>query len=170
MATKPALVLPITKVSPSSCSGFDCGVEPLNDYFKRFARGNHKKGLSSTFVLIDKDKVEGFYSLAMGNIEVFELPATLEVKLPKYPLPVGRLTRLAISILSQGKGHGQYLLLDAIERVCIASETVAAYAIIVDAKDLSAKAFYEKHGFLPSKRDPLTLYLPLSEFKKKLLS
>jgi len=170
MGNKTPLLLPILQVSHSSCSEFDCGVDPLNDYFKRYARGNHKKGLSSTFVLLGQgNEVEGFYSLAMGSVEVFDLPPSIEAKLPKYPLPIGRLTRLAVASSSQGKGLGQFLLVDAIERVCIASETVAAYAIIVDAKDLKAKSFFEKYGFISTNRDPLTLYLPLAEFKKKLL-
>jgi hypothetical protein len=42
-----------------------------------------------------------------------------------------------------------------------ARQQVAAYALLVDAKDDVAKAFYETFGFKTFQDAPLTLYLPL---------
>ena len=42
-------------------------------------------------------------------------------------------------------------------------EEIASYALIVDAKDDAAKAFYEHYGFAACVDRPRTLYLPLGK-------
>jgi hypothetical protein len=49
---------------------------------------------------------------------------------------------------------------DAVTRVLAAAESVAAYAIVVDAKDERGQAFYESHGFIPLPSRPNRLFLP----------
>ena len=72
-----------------------------------------------------------------------ELPDTLAKKLPRYPhLPVTLLGRLAVDQGMKGKGMGEYLLLDALRRCLEAAGNIAAMAVLVDAKDDAAEAFY----------------------------
>jgi hypothetical protein len=40
------------------------------------------------------------------------------------------------------------------------------YAILVDAKDDNASAFYQHHGFIPCLGRPQTLFLPLGTVGK----
>jgi len=52
------------------------------------------------------------------------------------------------------------LLDDAIDRA--AYSEIAAYALMVDAKDEVAVAFYRHHGFIALPDSPLALFLPLA--------
>ncbi len=108
----------------------------------------------------------GYYSLSMGEINLSSLPPFLTKKLPKHPVPVGRMGRLAVDLSAQGQGLGTHLMVDAMKRVQTASESVGVYALLVDAKDTSAKNFYLKYGFIPLTDDPMTLFLPLGSFPR----
>ncbi|MGH8695277.1 MAG: hypothetical protein ACREVS_02255 [Burkholderiales bacterium] len=55
---------------------------------------------------------------------------------------------------------GATLLADALARSLRAG--IPAFALIVDAKDEQAPAFYRHHGFIALQSDPLTLFLPLA--------
>jgi len=71
--------------------------------------------------------------------------------------------RLAVSKDQQGKKLGAKLIALAVDRCLHAKEEVAAYALLVDAKDENAKAFYEHYGFIACTDQPMTLYLPLGQ-------
>jgi ribosomal protein S18 acetylase RimI-like enzyme len=57
------------------------------------------------------------------------------------------LARLALDRTLQGRGLGGVLLADAMTRVVVATQTVAARFVVVDALDESAVTFYEHYGF-----------------------
>lgn len=102
----------------------------------------------------------GFYSLSMFTLSLDGLPSTLARKLPKYEaIPAAIIGRLARAESERGSGLGDLLLADAIKRVLSATEVVAAYAIVVDAKDNRGKGFYEAHGFIPLVSKPRRLFL-----------
>jgi len=149
---------------------FDCGIPELNNFLKAKARQNQKASFNKTFVAIqaeDSDKkVLGFYSLSMGEIDLSLLPEDLRKKLPRHPVPVARLGRLAVDVTTQGQGLGKLLLVDAMMKVLSASESVGVYALLVDAKDETAKKFYQKYGFIAFKDEPMALFLPLASFPK----
>ena len=127
-----------------------------------------RRGVAQVFVARGNtpQRIAGYYSLSAASFEKSELPAQLSKRLPHYPVPAAVLGRLAIDGAHQGRGLGELLLLDAIRRVVRASETIAVYAIVVDAKNERAKAFYERYGFIAFSTAPLRLYLPLQTFKK----
>ena len=112
------------------------------------------------------EKIAGYYSLSAASFEKEELPPALAKRLPHYPVPAAVLGRLAIDREQQGRGIGETLLLDAGRRVVRASTTIAVYAIIVDAKNERAKAFYERYGFRAFASEPRRLFLPLETFEK----
>ena len=149
---------------------FDCGVVELNDFLKAKARQNQTAGFNRTFVTIqsgDKGKgVLGYYSLSMGEIDLSSLPETMLKKLPKHPVPVARMGRLAVGTTTKGQGLGKLLLVDAMKRVQVASASVGVYALLVDAKDDAAKNFYKKYGFIELVDEAMTLFLPLASFPK----
>ena len=151
-----------------SRDNFDCGVFELNHFLKTKARQNQSVGFNKTFVAISKDdsskNILGYYSLSMGEIDLSSLPENLVKKLPRHPVPVARMGRLAVDLSVKGKGLGQLLLVDAMKRVQRASELVGVFALLVDAKDVSAKNFYLKYGFLSLIHEDMTLFLPLSCF------
>jgi GNAT superfamily N-acetyltransferase len=146
------------------CATFDCGVSALNDYLSRFATQHRRRGVSQTYVLVDPaapSLVLGYHTLSAAQIDAAELTDTDRKRLPRYPIPCFRMGRLACRADRQGQGLGQVLIGCAVERCLKAREEVASFALVVDAKDGGAKAFYEHYGFTPCIDRPLTLYLPL---------
>jgi GNAT superfamily N-acetyltransferase len=144
-------------------TGFACGVEPLDRYFKEQVSQDIRRRATACFVAVDlaNGRIAGYYTLAAGSVPLPDLPEHLAKRLPRYPsVPVARLGRLAIDQSYQGKRLGGALLWDAVARAARAE--LMAYALVVDAKDDNAEAFYIHHGFtlFGGRR----LVLPLAKF------
>lgn len=146
-------------------TGFDSGVEALDRYLKAFATQDVRRGLSRLFVVpADRDdpRILGYSSLSAAAVSRAQLPRNLARKLPNYPIPAARIGRLAVHREAQGLGLGEFLLLDACHRVVEAGQVMAVHAIVVDAKDESAAAFYRRYGFIAFVDDPLALFIPIA--------
>lgn len=151
----------IEDVESNAFKDFCCGNEELDIYLKQFARQNHKKGIGKTFIALDENQqVVGYYTISMSSIEFLDIPSGYNRGIPKYPIPVAQIGRLAVELRFQGKKIGSALLIDALKKIFEASKVIAAYAVIVDAKNDSAKKFYERFSFINYKSD-LSLYLPM---------
>lgn len=143
---------------------FCCGVASLDHYIQRQATQDIKRLVARVFVATtasDKTTVLGYYTLSALSIELVDLPADKAKKLPKHPIPAALLGRLAVSKIAQGNGVGALLIADAVKRVLSISDTLAVYALVLDAIDYSASAYYRQFGFVPFEQRPLRLYLPL---------
>ena len=141
---------------------FNSGAEPLDGYFRERVTQDIKRRVTACFVALSRDdRIVGYYTLASASVFIGDLPRELAKKLPRYPsVPAVRMGRLAVDQAFKGQGLGAALLADALMRV-VRSE-IAAYALIVDAKDERAAGFYRHHGFLETTTKPLTLFLPLA--------
>ena len=141
---------------------FKSGSEPLDRYFHHQVTQDNKRRVTACFVAITPDsRIAGYYTLSSASVLLGELPAALAKKLPRYPsVPAVLMGRLAISQDFQGQGLGGAMLGNALTRA-VRSE-IAAYAMLVDAKDESAAAFYRHHGFINLPNQALTLFLPLA--------
>jgi len=146
-------------------SGFECGVEPLDRYFRSQVSQDIKRRVTACFVATDaKGQTAGYYTLASASVLLADLPAALAKKLPRYPsVPAVRMGRLAVDQAFKGEGLGAALLADALRRAVTAE--IAAYALLVDAKDESAARFYAYHGFMALPEQPLFLFMPLATVK-----
>lgn len=145
-------------------NGFECGVPALDEYIRRFADQHRRRGISSVYVFADSaqpERILGYYTLSAAEVDGQLLGDAERKKLPRYPAPCFRMGRLACRSDQQGRGLGKLLLGCAVDRCLKARQQVAAYALIVDAKDDDAKAFYLHFGFKSLLDAPLTLYLPL---------
>lgn len=128
--------------------GFACGVEALDAYFARQATQDVRRRASACYVAVQAGtgKVAGYYTLAAGGVPLTDLPPSMTKRLPRYPsVPVARLGRLAVDKAFHGQKLGGAMLADAALR-SMRSE-VAVFALVVDAKDDAAEAFYRHHGF-----------------------
>ena len=144
---------------------FECGVEGLNRYLREQAGQDGRRRVAVFFLLVTRETgiVVGFYTLASTGVELQSLPQSVVRKLPKYPLvPATLLGRLAVDVRHRRLGLGEFLLLDALHRSLEASQRVASFAVIVDAKDESARQFYLKFGFVPLPDSPRRLFLPMA--------
>ena len=144
--------------------GFECGVPALDEYIRRFAAQHRSRGISTVFVLADSARPEhilGYYTLSAAEVDGERLSEADRKKLPRYPVPCFRMGRLACRADQQGRGLGKLLVGCAVDRCLKARQQVAAYALIVDAKDDASAAFYVHFGFKPFLNVKRTLYLPL---------
>lgn len=141
---------------------FNSGSEPLDRYFQQQVTQDIRRRVAACFVALDHEKrVVGYYTLASASLLLADLPASVGKKLPRYPtVPAVRMGRLAVDQAFKGKGLGGALLADALDRA-VRSE-IAAYALMVDAKDGAAAGFYRHHGFIALPSSSMTLFLPLA--------
>ena len=147
---------------------FDCGVPDLNQYLRRYARQNHDDGIAKTYVLspvADPTRVVGYYSVRAGQIESTVLPPLLRRGIPRYPIGVICLARLAVDLPLQGKGVGQDLLTLAARRAISIAADVGVVGIDAHAIDARAAAWYERQGALPLLDDPLHLFFSLASLE-----
>jgi GNAT superfamily N-acetyltransferase len=143
---------------------FSCGKAPLDTFLRSLVSQYEKRKLGRTYVAVrpGEARVYGYYTLASSSVAFQNLPPGAAKKLPKHPVPVVLLARLAVDQAAQGKGLGKRLLLDALARSLDLSEKLGIHAVEVDALDAQAREFYEKFGFIALQDDPLHLYLPLA--------
>lgn len=146
-------------------TGFSCGVEALDSYLVSQANQDVRRRVSACYLAIEgtSSKVAGYYTLSAGGVPLNDLSPDLTKRLPRYPsVPVARIGRLAIDKAFQGRKLGGALLADAAVRA--ARSEVAVYALIVDAKDDNAVAFYLHHGFTALGSNRRQLIVPLQRF------
>jgi len=154
---------PVRLTKDHDRNAFDCGVPSLNDYLKKYALQNQKKHVARTYVATRANRIVGYYSLAYGSVSLEEAPESVKSGLPRHPIPLILLARLAVDSTEQGRGLGVALLKDALLRTILAAKIAGLRAMLVHAKDDSAKRFYEKFGFEPSRIDTYHLFLRLSD-------
>lgn len=141
---------------------FKSGSEPLDRYFHQQVTQDVRRRVTACFVaLTQEQRIAGYYTLASASVLLTDLPTGIGKKLPRYPsVPTVRMGRLAIDLEFKGQGLGGALLADALDRT--ARSEIAAYALVVDAKNESATDFYRHHGFITLPDLPMMLFLPLA--------
>jgi len=102
----------------------------------------------------------------MGNVSLDDLPEALRSKLPRHPVPVTHVGRLAVDLSVQGKGIGSLLLRKCAEVTVSAADSIGVYAMEIAAKDEAAYEYYLRRGFLPLSGHKNTLYVPVQTLKK----
>jgi len=148
-------------------SAFCCGTETLDRYLREQASQDVKRLMASCFLAIETatHALAGYYTLAASSVPAGDLPPEILKRLPRYPvLPVALIGRLAVDLRFRSKGLGGAMLADAALRVL--KGDAKAFALVVEAKDDNAAAFYQHHGFLRFASKPASLFLPLGTAKK----
>ena len=145
-------------------SGFRCGESALDDWFRKRAGQDERRNIARVFVALDDDaRVAGFYSLSAFTLELDQVPEAIAAKLPRYDkIPAALIGRLARDERFRGQGIGELLVADAITRILAAAQELAVFAIVVDAKNEAASAFYRSFGFVSFPVHPERLFMPTS--------
>lgn len=144
--------------------GFISGEGSLDEWLKRRARANHASGASRTYVVCEREKVIGYYSLASGAITLATVPGRFRRNMPD-PMPVAVLARLAVDHGYHGCGLGRALFRDGARRVAQAADAIGIRGIVVHAISDEAKKFYLALGFDPRPREPMTLMVTLTDIR-----
>ena len=147
-------------------SAFASGVETLDTYLLRQARQDRERTLAAVYILsLDRRTIAGFYTLSASSITAAHLPGQHGRKLPRFPIPVTLLGRMAVHTDFQGQGLGKLLLFDAFLKAKTGASGIASWAVIVDATE-AVRDFYLRYRFTAFPNRPERLYLPMREIEK----
>ena len=149
--------------------GFNCGIEALNNYLKVMASQQAGKDNTRTFVLEDQENncaIIGYYTLTMIPLDLSSLPVKLQKKHSSAG-SAGLIARLAIDKRYAGKGYGEWMLIDALHKLLLTSDTVGFPLVIVDAKE-GVAAFYQKFGFTPFHDSSDKLFITIKKVRDSL--
>ena len=154
-------------------TGFTCGVAPLDRYLRTQAGQDRRRRLAAPFVCYDTatSLIVGYYTLSATAVTPAALSVEVTRRLPRYDhFPATLIGRLAVDLRYRGQGFGELLLLDALARCLAEADQIAAMAVVVDAKDDAARAFYEHYRFRRFEDHPYRLYLPMATIESLGLS
>ena len=144
---------------------FTCGQPELDRFLIRYALQAQQVNSSQTYVGLSDKTVIGYYTIVVGEVRHADAPARVVKGMPRHPIPLLVLARLAVHSEWQGRGIGAGLLLDALERTLQVADIVGVRALLVHAKDESAAAFYRHFGFVPSPTDSRHLFTLIKDIR-----
>ena len=143
--------LEVRRLSPEDDrSRFRSGNADLDRFFARYAGQNQfRHHIGTTYIAVDgAGWIAGYVTVTASELSPVSLPATKRKHLPKYPIPILRLARLAVAESAQGQGAGRLLVRTVLALAQQMAESVGCAGVVVDAKP-EAAAFYRKLGFVP---------------------
>jgi GNAT superfamily N-acetyltransferase len=144
---------------------FTCGQPELDRFLVRHALQAQQAGSSQTYVGVSDKTVIGFYSLVVSEVKHADAPERVAKGMPRYPIPLMVLARLAVHSDWQGRRIGAGLLLNALGRTLQVADIAGTRAIAVHAKDDSAASFYRHFGFIPSPTDTRHLFMLIKDIR-----
>jgi GNAT superfamily N-acetyltransferase len=157
---------PLTAVH--DVSEFSCGKASLDHWLKTRALSNQEKGFTAVMVVHKEARVVAYYGLAPTAVVPNVLPRSIRTGQPPDPVPCLLLGQLATDIGWTGHGIGTGLLKHALERCVTAAALVGGRALVVNAVDDEASAFWRRRGFIPSRDDPLVLFRSIADIAASL--
>lgn len=149
-------------------SDFFCGKPALDRWLKTRALSNQEKGFTAVIVVHQDSTVTGYYGLAPTAIIPNQLPRSIRTGQPPDPVPCLLLGQLATDARWAGRGIGTGLVKHALQRCVMAATLIGGRALIVNALDVEAAAFWTRRGFIASKDDPLVLFRSISDIAASL--
>lgn len=144
---------------------FNSGQPELDRFLIRHALQAQQSGSAQTYVALGDQQAVGYYTLVTSEVRHADAPARVVKGMPRHPIPLLVLARLAVHADHQGRGIGAGLLLDALRRTLQVADIVGLRALAVHAKDDSATAFYRHFGFTPSPTDPRHLFMIMKDIR-----
>jgi GNAT superfamily N-acetyltransferase len=144
---------------------FTCGSGELDRFLIRHALQAQQAHSSQTYVAVSDGEVVGFYTIVAGEVRHAEAPERVAKGMPRHPIPLLVLARLAVRVEAQRRGIGAILLRDALGRTLQVAEMIGVRALAVHAKDEKAVAFYRHFGFTASPSDARHLFMIVKDIR-----
>ena len=163
-----ALSAPEPLTAAHDVSQFSSGKPSLDHWLKTRALSNQQKGFTAVLVVHEDGRVVGYYGLAPTAVAPGILPRSVRTGQPPDPVPCLLLGQLATDLGWTGRGIGTGLLKHAFERCVAAAELVGGRALMVNAVDDEAAAFWRRQGFIASKDDPFVLFRSIADIAASL--
>jgi GNAT superfamily N-acetyltransferase len=168
LMAEPLLSAPELLNAGHDVSQFSCGKPSLDHWLKTRALANQQKGFTVVMVVHVEGRVVGYYGLAPTAIVPASLPRAIRTGQPPNPVPCILLGQLATDRAWGGQGIGLGLFNHALARSVNGAALIGGRALIVNAIDDDAAAFWRRRGFLPSKDDALVLFRPIADIAASL--
>jgi GNAT superfamily N-acetyltransferase len=154
-------------------AGFHSGDEAVDRFFHRYAGQNQfRHHLGVTYVAVDGDRIWGFATVASRHIDIEHRSDRQRKKLPRYPIPVLGLVRLAVDAAASA-GVAAQLLRFVLRLAGQLAGDVGCTGVVVDASP-AAVGFYTAYGFAafealegPSEARPqaILMWLPIQQLE-----
>jgi len=161
-----ALCAPQPLAAGHPLDAFDCGNPALNEWLIRHARQAHASGSARTYVVVDGQRIAGYFSLAVGQINSLDAPERVRKGMGNDPIPVVILARLAVSMVDQGRGLGIGMLQDAIRRTLVVADQAGVRVLLTHPIDEAAARYYLRFGFEASPARERQLILLLKDARR----
>jgi GNAT superfamily N-acetyltransferase len=126
-------------------------------------------GSAKSYVVTDGDRIAGYFSLTVGQVDSVDAPERVRKGMGGYPIPVVLLARLAVALQDQGRGIGIGMLQEAIRRAVVIAEQAGVRALLTHPIDEEAARFYQRFGFEPSTVREQQLLLLLKDARRLLV-
>lgn len=163
-----ALSAPEPLAAAHDVTRFICGKPSLDHWLKTRALSNQEKGFTAVLVVHEEGRVVGYYGLAPTAVVPNALPRSIRTGQPPNPVPCLLLGQLATDIGWTGRGIGTGLVKHALQRCVAAASLVGGRALMVNAVDEEAAAFWRRRGFLPSRDDAFVLFRSIADIAASL--
>jgi GNAT superfamily N-acetyltransferase len=148
---------------------FTCGEPELDRFLIRHALQAQQMNSSQTYVGLSGTTIIGYYTIVAGEVRHADAPERVVKGMPRHPIPLLVLARLAVHRGWRGRGIGAGLLLDALERTLQAADIIGVRSLAVHAKDDAAAAFCRNFGFVPSPTDKRHLFMLIKDIQNSAL-
>lgn len=152
-------------------AAFSCGVEQVDNFFKRTANKLAMADNLRVFVMTTPgNDVIGFYALNAHAVDYSDLPPKYARTRPGHgSIPAAYISMIGVDSRHQGHGYGGDLLVDGLRRIASAAENIGIAVVMLDVLDCGdaarvakRKALYESYGFTAIPSNTLRLFLPLA--------
>lgn len=172
---------PFIKIEPLDTAkhdraAFSCGVDQIDNFFKRLANQQQKREFTKVWVAVSTDNesaVLGFYATNSHSIPTDDLPEKLRKGAPRQDrVGAAYISMVGVTADAQGTGIGTVLMIDALKRIATAATQVGIFTVVLDVVEdehtEKRKAWYTKLGFLPFPSQPLRMFIPISTVRRQL--
>ena len=155
-------------------AGFSCGIEQVDNYFRKTANKLAKSGNIRLYVMTATDgAVIGFHAINAHAVHYGELPKAYARARPGHGhIPAAYISMIGRDERYRGSGHGADLLVDALKRIALAADALGIAVVILDVLDCGdplrvarRKRMYEGFGFTALPSDPQRMFLPVATVK-----
>ena len=152
-------------------TGFSCGVEAVDNYFKKTAGKLVSAGNVRLFVMVTPDgNLIGFYAINAHAVDYRDLPSRFARSRPGHgSIPAAFVAMIGRDQRYSGQGFGSDLLVDALRRITQAADVIGLAVVLLDVLDCGdpertarRQSLYQSYGFQPLPSNPTRLYLPLA--------
>jgi GNAT superfamily N-acetyltransferase len=158
-------------------AGFSCGIEQVDNFFKKTANKLAKAGNLRMFVMSDAEgKIIGFHALNAHAVDHIDLPPTYARTRPGHgQIPAAYISMIGVDQRHQGQGFGGDLLVDSLTRIAHAADAIGIAVAMLDILDCGdpdqverRKRLYQGYGFIPLPSNPLRLFIPVATVRQLL--